>query len=172
MVLNKLCCHQRSTYGLHMTSLTIIVDEICTCERLSCLAESFLQLLHACTFPLFIIKHGGRWHIVQILYLTYELARDISFFVLYILPDTQGLQATSRCGLQFVFFQGPLPPTHHKGLKQGYPFYSPYKCRLGYHQSEAWLVESTASQLYVASVPTGIRTHILLINTRAWIRCS
>ena len=27
------------------------------------------------------------------------------------------------------------------GLKQGYPFYSPYGCRLGYHQSESWPVE-------------------------------
>ena len=52
------------------------------------------------------------------------------------------------------------------GLKQGYPFYSPYGCRLGYHQSEAWQIEQKAlpPQFYVASVTTGIRTHTLLIK--------
>ena len=30
------------------------------------------------------------------------------------------------------------------GLKQCYPLYSPYGCRLGYHQSEAWPVEQKA----------------------------
>ena len=52
------------------------------------------------------------------------------------------------------------------GLKQGYPFYSPYGCRLGYHQSEAWPVEQKAlpPQFYVANVTTGIRTHTLVIK--------
>ena len=51
-------------------------------------------------------------------------------------------------------------------LKQGDPFDSPYGCRLGYHQSEAWPVEQKAlpSQFYVVSVTTGIRTHTLLIK--------
>ena len=45
--------------------------------------------------------------------------------------------------------------------------------RLGYHQSEAWLVEQKAlpPQLYVASVTTGIRTHTLLINSLAMTNC-
>ena len=34
------------------------------------------------------------------------------------------------------FFREPLPPTPI-GLKQGYPFYSPYGSRLGYHQFKA-----------------------------------
>ena len=55
------------------------------------------------------------------------------------------------------------------GMKQGYPFYSPYECRLGYHQSKAWPVEQKAlpPQLYVASVTTGIRTHTLLIKEQS-----
>ena len=31
------------------------------------------------------------------------------------------------------------------GLKQGYPLYSPYGCRLVYHPSEAWLVEQESA---------------------------
>ena len=64
-----------------------------------------------------------------------------------------------------IFFQRPLPP-FPIGLKQGYPFYSPYGCRLGYHQSEAWPVEQKALplKLYVASVTTGTQTHTLLIK--------
>ena len=55
------------------------------------------------------------------------------------------------------------------GLKQGYPLYSPYGSRLGYHQSEAWPVEQKAlpPQFYVASVTTRIRTHTLLIKHRS-----
>ena len=55
------------------------------------------------------------------------------------------------------------------GLKQGYPFLSPYGCRLGYHQSEAWPVEQKAlpPQFYVASVTTRIRTHTLLIKQQS-----
>ena len=34
-----------------------------------------------------------------------------------------------------LFFQGPLPPS--PWLKQGYPLYGPYECRLGYHPLEA-----------------------------------
>ena len=54
-------------------------------------------------------------------------------------PDTQGLKATSRCGLQFFFLQGP----QHLllGLKRGYPPFSPYGCRLHLgiiHQKPGW----------------------------------
>ncbi len=35
-----------------------IVDEMCNRDRLS-LAESHGQRVHACTFPLFVIKDGG-----------------------------------------------------------------------------------------------------------------
>ena len=71
-------------------------------------------------------------------------------------PDTQGLKATSRCGLQLLFFQGPLPPTPR--AVTGLPhLQSIWMGRLGYHQSEAWTVEQKAlpPQLYVASVTTG-----------------
>ena len=34
------------------------------------------------------------------------------------------------------------------GLKQGYPFYSLYRCRLGYHQSEARAESTTSPILY------------------------
>ena len=84
-------------------------------------------------------------------------------------PDTQGLKATSRCGLQLFLSRGRCHLL--LGLKQGYPFYSPYGCRLGYHQSEAWPVEQKAlhvpPQFYVASVTTGIRTHTLLIKQQS-----
>ena len=52
------------------------------------------------------------------------------------------------------------------GLKQCYPFHSPYGCRRGYHQFEARPVEQKAltPQFYVASVMTGIQTHTLLIK--------
>ena len=85
--------------------------------------------------------------------------------------DTQGLKATSRCGLQSTFSQGPLPPT--PGAKTGgHPW-------LGYHQSEAWLVEQKALHVHVTSptlrsnhgilltdksLTTGTRTHPLLIK--------
>ena len=73
-------------------------------------------------------------------------------------------EGDSRCGLQLFLSRGPCHLL--LGLKQGYPFYSPYECRLGYHQSEAWSVEQKAlpPQFYVASVTTGIRTHTLLIK--------
>jgi hypothetical protein len=60
-------------------------------------------------------------------------------------------------------------------MKQGYPLYSPYGCRLGYHQSEAWQVEQKVlpPQFYEAimvisvlpndtSVRIWTRTHTLL----------
>ena len=52
------------------------------------------------------------------------------------------------------------------GLKQGYLFHSPYGCRFGYYQFEAWPVEQKAlpPQFDVASLTTGIRTHTLLIK--------
>ena len=46
-------------------------------------------------------------------------------------------------GYNFVFSRGRCHLL--QGLKQGYPLYSQYGCRLGYHQSETWLVESTTS---------------------------
>ncbi len=48
------------------------------------------------------------------------------------------LKGTSRCGLT--------------GAETGLPLYSPYGFRLGYHPSEAWLVEQKAltPQLYEA----------------------
>ena len=44
--------------------------------------------------------------------------------------DTLGRKATSRCGLQLFFSQRLCHLL--LGLKQDYPFYSPYGCRLGY----------------------------------------
>ena len=63
-----------------------------------------------------------------------------------------------------IFVQRPMPPTPR--AETGLPLYSPYECRLGYHQSEAWPVEQKAlpPQFYVASVTTGSRTHTLLIK--------
>ena len=68
--------------------------------------------------------------------------------------QAQVLKATSRCGLQFIFARGRCHLL--LGLKQGYPLYSPYGCRLGYHQSEAWLVEQKAlpPQLYETIIVT------------------
>ena len=74
------------------------------------------------------------------------------FFFLCKCPDT-----TSSCGLQFYFFSRSC--CHLLlGLKQGYPFHSPYGCRLGYHQFEAWPVEQKALP------QQWIRTHTLLIK--------
>ena len=80
-----------------------------------------------------------------------------------------------------IFFQRPLPPTCTPRAETGLPLLQSIQmCRLGYHQSEAWLVEQKAlpPQLYVASVTTGIRTHALLnehqslntvlLTTRPW----
>ena len=55
------------------------------------------------------------------------------FLFLCKLPDTQGLKATSRCGLQLSLSRGCCHLL--LGLKQGYPFHSPYECRLGYHRT-------------------------------------
>ena len=49
--------------GLHMTSLTTIFDEtriVIGYHWLSC-----AQRVHACTFPLLIIKYGGQRHYTQ-----------------------------------------------------------------------------------------------------------
>ena len=58
--------------GLHMTSMTTIFDEMCTCARLS-LAESCTQRVHVSTFPLFIIKFGNRCCYVQSIYLADDI---------------------------------------------------------------------------------------------------
>ena len=73
----------------------------------------------------------------------------------------------SRCGLQLFLSRGHCHLL--LGLKQGYPLYSPYGCRLGYHQTEAWPVEQKAlpPKFYVASVTTGTRTHTLLIKQQS-----
>ena len=57
-----------------------------------------------------------------------------SFFIYFLFqsPDTQGLKATSRCGLQLFYSRGRCHLL--LGLTQGYPFYSPHGSRLGYHQ--------------------------------------
>ena len=84
-----------------------------------------------------------------------------SFFLSFFM---QVARYTIRCGLKLFFSGGSCHLL--LGLKQGYPLYSPYGCRLRYHQSEAWLVEQKAlpPQFYVASVTTGIWTHTLLIK--------
>ena len=90
----------------------------------------------------------------MILRLTLETVNCfINFLFLCKSPDTQGLKATSRRGLQQTFFQRAVCHLHVLlGLKQGYPLYSPYGCRLGYHPLEAWLAEQEAlpPQLYKA----------------------
>ena len=55
------------------------------------------------------------------------------------------------------------------GLKQGYPFHSPYECRLGYHQFKAWPVKQKAlpPKFLVKSAKTGIWTHTLLIKQQS-----
>ena len=56
----------------------------------------------------------------------------LSVNTLIVSPDTHGLKATSSYCLQSTVFL------------QDYPLYSPYRCRLGYHLSEAWLEEQKA----------------------------
>ena len=74
------------------------------------------------------------------------------------------LKKNKVCGLQFFYSRCRCHLL--LVLKQGYPFYSQYRCKLGYHQSEAWPVEQKTlpPQFYVASVTTGIQTHTLLIK--------
>ena len=78
-----------------------------------------------------------------------NFALNIFIFILCKSPDTRGLKATSRCGLQLFFFRGHCHLL--LGLKQGYPFdIFPYECRLGYHQFEACRAgraESTTSPI-------------------------
>ena len=59
-------------------------------------------------------------------------------------PDTQGLKATSRCGLQLLFFQGPLPPT--PGAETGIPIYLQSSEAIGLQPElprSQWFYEST-----------------------------
>ena len=74
--------------------------------------------------------------------------------------------------LQLFYSRGLCHPLLR--LKQGYPFYSPYGCRLGYHLSEAWPVEQNAlpPQFYVASLTSGFEPTLCGSNTSAWIQCS
>ena len=83
-------------------------------------------------------------------------------------PDTQGLKVTSRCGLQFFFYQGPLPP----GAETGYPLYSPYTDEgLGIiHQSRKHYLQLYEAIIWLSvllrdiNVTAGTRTYSLLIK--------
>ena len=68
-------------------------------------------------------------------------------------PDTQGLKATSRCGLQLFFSRGCCHLL--LGLKQDYPFHSPYGCITAWVSSVRSLAgraESTTSPKRVLGV--------------------
>ena len=126
------------------------------CMQLQCMVDaSFLLLMFFSKLTRGISTREKCTFFVCVEFIALKL--DAALLVLCKSPDTQGLKATSRCELQLFFSRG-----HCRlllGLKQGYPFHSPYECRLGYLQFEAWPVEQKAlpPQLYVASVTTGIR---------------
>ena len=65
------------------------------------------------------------------------------------MPDTQGLKPLQ--GVGYDHFPEAVA-TLLLGLKQGYPFYSPHGCRLGYHQSKAWPVDRAEKHYLLKSL--------------------
>ena len=61
-----------------------------------------------------------------------------------------------------IFFQRLLQL--FLGLKRGYPFYSPYGCRLGYHQFKAWSAEQKALPSQFKILPCCILSFVLCFS--------
>ena len=123
-------------------------------------------ICHFCQLGLFVVYWGllDSWPNCEMLFSNQfvDLKKKIM----------QVARRPSRCGLQLILARGRCHPL--LWLKQGYPLYSPYGCRLGYCPSEAWLVEQKALPpklsswssvlLKDTSVTTRTWTHTLLIK--------
>ena len=136
----------------HRASWEVVVQKICR-------PKQFLLPwwdLRMCSWMYF-----WPWHIVSVI----DVFGRFIFYCLFTINIFgfcgHTLCGGSTCQVEFVFlcsttaelmlfiFCLNATPRAETG---GYPFYSPYGCRLGYHQSDAGRAESTTSPIYHAYV--------------------